>query len=94
MIKKEDDEDEADDEEADEHQEAADADKEAEAEEERDGCSLPKHPRLELKGDGPPPLVLKGFYLVGCNEDFHVPVWRREQAKVMQWNSVKSVKAT
>ena len=90
--KKSDDEDEDDDEEADEHQEDADADKEAEAEEERGGCSLPEHPRLELKGDGPHPLALKGFLLGGCNEAFRVPVWRREQATVVPRNSVKTVK--
>ena len=92
--KKSDDEEEDDDEEAEEHQEDADADKEAEAEEELDGCSLPEHPRLELKGEGPYPLALKGFCLDGSNEAFCVPVWQHGQATVMPWNCVRMMKAT
>ncbi len=92
--KKSDDEDEDDDEEAEEHQEDADSDKEAEAEEELDGCSLPEHPRLELKGKGPHPLVLKGFYLDGCNEAFRAPVGRRKQPTVVLRDRVTRVAAT
>ena len=67
---------------------------EAEAEEERGGCSLLEHPRLELKGEGPHPLALKGFCIVGRNEAYRVPVGRREQATVVPRDGVKMVAAT
>ena len=83
-----------DDDDIDEQQEDADADKEAEVEEEEDGCSLPEHPRLDLKGDGPHPLALKGFYLAGRNEAYRAPVGRRKQPTVVPRDGVRKVAAT
>ena len=94
MDDEDEEEDEEDDEDADEDGEDADADKEAEAEEEQDGCSLPEHPRLDLKGDGPHPLALKECYLAGRNEAYRAPVGRRKQPTVMPRDSVRRVAAT
>ena len=94
MDEEDEEEDADDDEEADEDEEDADGDREAEAEEEFDGCSLPEHPRLDLKGDGPHPLALKESFLVGRNDAYHAPVGRRKQATVVPRDGVRRVAAT
>ena len=93
MDEEDEEEDTDDDDDIDEQQEDAEGDKEAEVEEEEDGCSLPEHPRLDLKGDGPHPLALKECYLAGRNEAYRAPVGRRKQPTVVPRAGVRRVAA-